>query len=54
VQHTPFIVDEDKGGKALVAAIEKEKTGAYVPGWPWAPIGFFMKRLPLSIVTRLT
>jgi short-subunit dehydrogenase len=54
VQNTPFIVDEDTGCKALVAAIEKEKTEAYVPGWPWAPIGFFMKRLPLSIVTRLT
>jgi short-subunit dehydrogenase len=54
VQNTPFIVDEETGCKALVGAIEKEKIEAYVPGWPWAPIGFFMKRLPLSIVTRLT
>jgi short-subunit dehydrogenase len=54
VKNTPFIVDEDTGCKALVDAIEKEKTEAYVPGWPWAPIGFFMKRLPLSIVARLS
>ena len=54
VKNTPFIVDEEAGCKALVAAIEREKTEAYVPGWPWAPIAFFMKRVPLSIVARLT
>jgi short-subunit dehydrogenase len=54
VKNTPFIVDEETGCKALVDAIEKEKTEAYVPGWPWAPIGFLMKRLPLSLVARMS
>jgi short-subunit dehydrogenase len=53
VKNTPFIVDEQHGCRALVAAIEKEKVDAYVPGWPWAPIGFFMKRLPLSVLNRV-
>ena len=39
---------------AGVAAIEKRKVKAYVPAWPWAPIGFLMKRLPLSVVRKLT
>jgi hypothetical protein len=25
----------------------------YVPGWPWSPIGFFMRRLPLSMLNRV-
>jgi short-subunit dehydrogenase len=50
----PFMVDEVKGCKALAQAIEKEKDEAYVPGWPWAPIGFMLKRLPLSLVTRMS
>jgi hypothetical protein len=36
-----------------VVAIEKEKAEAYVPAWPWAPIGFLMKHLPLRVVARM-
>ena len=38
----------------MVAAIEKRRLKAYVPAWPWVPIGFLMKRLPLSVVRKLT
>ena len=54
VKNTPFIVDLESGSKALVKAIEKEKPTAYVPGWPWGPLGFFMKHLPLAIVSKMT
>ena len=54
VKKTPFIVDTDVGCKAIVDAIERERTEAFVPSWPWAPLGFLMKRLPLSVVARLT
>ena len=53
VSRTPFIVDTDVGCRALVAAIEKEPATAFVPRWPWAPIGFLLRRLPLSWVRRL-
>lgn len=53
VKKTPFMVDTETGSRALVAAIEKEKAEAYVPSWPWLPLGMLMKRLPLSIVSRM-
>jgi short-subunit dehydrogenase len=53
VKNTPFMVDTETGCRALVAAIEKEKAESYVPSWPWAPIGFLMKRLPLRVVARM-
>jgi short-subunit dehydrogenase len=54
VKNTPFMVDTETGCRALVAAIEKEKAESYVPSWPWAPIGFLMRRLPLRIVARMS
>ena len=50
----PFVVDTVTGCKALVKAIEREPANAYVPGWPWAPVGFLMKRLPLSVLGKLS
>ncbi|MEX3985513.1 SDR family oxidoreductase [Paraburkholderia sp. EG287A] len=51
---TPFIIDAAKGCRLLTAAIEKEPTTAFVPRWPWAPLGFLMKRMPLSWVVKLS
>ncbi|PWV57531.1 SDR family oxidoreductase [Nocardiopsis sp. L17-MgMaSL7] len=53
-QRTRFMVDTEVGVRAMVAAIERRRVRAYVPAWPWAPIGFLLKRLPLSVVRRLT
>ena len=53
-QKTRFMVDTEVGVRSMVAAIEKRKVKAYVPAWPWAPIGFAMKRLPLSLVRKLS
>ncbi|WP_433788867.1 SDR family oxidoreductase [Actinoplanes sp. CA-252034] len=52
-QKTPFMVDTATGVRAMVAAIEKRKAKAYVPAWPWVPIGAAMRLLPLSVVRRL-
>ncbi|GIF40257.1 SDR family oxidoreductase [Actinoplanes xinjiangensis] len=52
-QQTPFMVDTATGVRAMVAAIEKRKAKAYVPAWPWVPIGAAMRVLPLSVVRRL-
>lgn len=53
VKNTPFIVDADTGCKAMVKAIESGKSECFVPGWPWAPIGFVLRRLPVSVLARL-
>jgi short-subunit dehydrogenase len=53
VKKTPFMVDTETGCRALVAAIEREPAEASVPRWPWAPLGFLMKRLPLSAVSKM-
>ena len=53
VKNTPFMIDTETGCRKLVKAIEKEPVQAYVPSWPWALIGFLMKRLPLTWVMKL-
>lgn len=53
-QRTRFMVDTETGVRAMVEAIEKRKVKAYVPPWPWIPIGVAMRTLPLSVVRRLT
>lgn len=53
VKKTPFMVDTETGCRALVKAIEKEPASACVPSWPWAPLGFLMRHLPLSMVAKM-
>ncbi|MBY6062808.1 SDR family oxidoreductase [Pseudidiomarina sediminum] len=53
VKKTPFMIDTQTGCRLLVKAIEREPVTAYVPRWPWAVIGFLMKRLPLKWVMKL-
>ncbi|WP_350557889.1 SDR family oxidoreductase [Psychrobacter sp. CAL346-MNA-CIBAN-0220] len=50
----PFEVDADKGTKAMVAAIESGVEKACVPSLPWSIVGQAMKRLPLSMVNRIS
>ena len=52
-EYTPFIVDAATGCRLIVEAIEREPAKAYVPWWPWAPLGYLMKRMPLSWVAKL-
>ncbi|AVH48584.1 MULTISPECIES: SDR family oxidoreductase [Acinetobacter] len=49
----PFEVDEKTGSRLLAAEIEKAPIKAYVPKWPWLPLGFAMKVLPLKLVNKL-
>lgn len=49
----PFEIDEATGAQLLVKAIEKQPVKAYVPQWPWLPLGIAMKVLPLQWVNKL-
>jgi short-subunit dehydrogenase len=49
----PLMVSTEKGVRAIVAAIEKEKASACVPPVPWAPMSVVMKHAPLPVLKRL-
>ena len=49
----PLMVSTEKGVRAIVHAIEKEKASACVPPLPWAPMSVVMKHAPLPLFKRL-
>lgn len=51
---TPFITDAERGCRLLVRAIERRPARAFVPAWPWVPVGWFLRNAPLSWVVRMT
>ena len=50
---TPLVASTERGVRAMVAAIEKEKASARVPAWPWVPVGFALEHLPLPVARRM-
>ncbi len=52
-QDTPLMVSTEKGVRAMVEAIEKEKPSACVPPLPWAPMSLVMKIAPLPVLRKL-
>ncbi|WP_040518322.1 SDR family oxidoreductase [Gordonia neofelifaecis] len=50
---TSMMTDTESGVKAMVAAIESERSRAAVPAWPWTPISWALRILPDSISARL-
>lgn len=53
LRNPPFLVGTEKGVRAMVDAIEKERPRAKVPAWPWVPVGAALQHLPLRLVRRL-
>lgn len=52
VRKRPFIVNTETGCRALVRAIEREPARVYVPRWPWAPIAFLKRLVPLGLLVK--
>ncbi|MGO4257168.1 SDR family oxidoreductase [Marmoricola sp. RAF53] len=52
-QSTPLMASTEKGVRAMVDAIEKEKASAAVPALPWAPLGMVMKHAPMPVFKKL-
>ncbi|MEE1943178.1 SDR family oxidoreductase [Streptomyces sp. TRM 70361] len=53
-EKAPLTVSTEKGVRAMVRAVEAERARAEVPAWPWVPIGFAMRHLPLRLVAKVT
>lgn len=43
---TMHMVDNESGVRAMVDAIERERSRAVVPRWPWTPLALLMKMTP--------
>ena len=52
-EHTPFMIDGERGCRLLTEAILRQPAVAYVPWWPWAPLSWALKRMPLRWVVKL-
>jgi short-subunit dehydrogenase len=50
----PLMVSTERGVRAMVRAIERERATARVPAWPWVPLGFVMRHAPLRAVARFS
>lgn len=51
-KYLPFEIEEEEGAEVIIKAIEAKVDEAYVPAWPWLPIGLGMKYLPLKVITK--
>jgi short-subunit dehydrogenase len=51
---TPLMTTTEKGVRAMVRAIEKEKASVRVPEWPWQPLGLVMKYVPGSVLRKMS
>jgi short-subunit dehydrogenase len=51
---TPLMTTTEKGVRAMVRAIEKEKASVRVPEWPWQPLGIVMKYVPGSLLRKMS
>ncbi|MGW4328928.1 SDR family oxidoreductase [Nocardia sp. NPDC004573] len=49
-----MVASLDQGVAAMVAAIEKERRRACVPGWPWRLVDLALPHLPDALVARLS
>jgi short-subunit dehydrogenase len=52
-QSTPLMASTEKGVRAMVDAIEKEKDSAFVPTLPWAPLSVVMRHAPMPLFRKL-
>lgn len=50
----PFMVDTQKGVRAIVRAIEKRKKRAIVPAFPWVAASWGLKYAPLPLIRRMS
>lgn len=51
-KYLPFEVEEEEGADVIIKVIEANVQEAFVPLWPWLPIGLGMKYLPLRLITK--
>lgn len=51
---TPLLAGAEKGARALINAIERERAKAYIPTLPWAPLSLVMRYGPAGLLRKFT
>jgi short-subunit dehydrogenase len=51
---TPLMVGTEEGVRSMVSAIERKRSSALVPAWPWEAVGRVLKHAPAPLARRLT
>ncbi|MFC1821351.1 SDR family oxidoreductase [Thermodesulfobacteriota bacterium] len=54
IPNRPFLVPVERGAALMARAIEKKAKSATIPVIPWKFIGFMLKVLPTSLLSRMT
>lgn len=52
-QKSPLMASTQDGVRAMVSAIERRRTSAIVPRFPWVPLSYVMRYAPLRVLRRL-
>lgn len=50
---TPLVASTDRGVRAMVTAIERERATAYAPRLPWAPLAAVIRVMPDRILRKI-
>lgn len=53
LKRAPFRVGLAEGVAAMVDAIEREPGEAWVPAWPWRPVGWVLRWLPQRVLAKM-
>ena len=54
IDRTPLMVGTEEGVRSMVKAIERKRSSALVPAWPWEAVGRVLKHAPAPLARRLT
>lgn len=50
----PYMTPLDIGVAAMIRAIDAGRTEAVVPAWPWQPLGWLFRVVPVGLIRRFT
>lgn len=50
----PFLIEADHGARLIADAMQRERSRAVIPWWPWAPMRAIMPLLTEPIIRRLS
>ena len=50
----PYMTPLRQGVEAMIRAMDAGKAEAVVPAWPWKPLGWLFRVVPVSLIRRFT
>lgn len=50
----PYMTPLEKGVESMIRVMDSGKSEAVVPAWPWKPLGWLFRAVPMSLIRRFT